>query len=269
LNRPSRVDLHLHTRCSDGMLSPAEVVARASGVLSCISICDHDTVAAYEALVVPDGLRVLAGVEMTCRAENHNLHLLAYFPAGLDTDIRDWILTLETDRRERVMAGVTRLREDGIPLAIADLEQELQGGVPCRSHVARALVRGGLAATTRPLYKRWLGAERFARPRLEATDAIRRVHQFSGLVFWAHPAAVQLKQVGRALASAGLDGVECLSRNSSPKNRAAARAYAEDHNLGRCGGSDLHSETPRARVGTFGVDEDLIDPRLMDLERAP
>jgi predicted metal-dependent phosphoesterase TrpH len=75
--------------------------------------------------------------------------------------------------------------------------------------------------------------------------------------------------VGRALASAGLDGVECLSRNSSPKNRAAARAYAEDHNLGRCGGSDLHFETPRARVGTFGVDEDLIDPRLMDLERAP
>ncbi|MEE2858045.1 MAG: hypothetical protein VX949_11695 [Planctomycetota bacterium] len=264
---PARVDLHLHTRCSDGMLSPAEVLERAHGVLSCISICDHDTLAAYSGLVVPDGLRVLAGVEMTCRAEAHNLHLLAYFPEGLDSDIEEWILKLETDRRERVMAGVMRLRDDGIPLAIADLEQELQGGVPCRSHVARALVRGGLSATTRPLYKRWLGEERFARPRLEATEAIERVHQFSGLVFWAHPAAVQLKQVGRCLADAGLDGVECLSRNLSPKNRATARAFAEEHQLGSCGGSDLHGETARSRVGTYGVQEELIDPRLMQFER--
>ena len=158
---------------------------------------------------------------------------------------------------------INRLRDSGIPLRIADLEAELQGGVPCRSHVARALVRGGLAATTRPLYKRWLGGDRFARPALVGADAIEQVHRFAGLVFWAHPAAVHLKQVGRSLVEAGLDGVECLSKNLGPRDRAAARQFMEQHQLGVCGGSDLHFETVRARVGSYGVEESLIDPRLM------
>ncbi|MDE0959418.1 MAG: hypothetical protein OSB09_01410 [Planctomycetota bacterium] len=263
MSLPNRVDLHLHTRCSDGALTASEVVERSSGVLSCISICDHDTLAAYHDLQVPQGLRVLPGFEMTCQAGPHDLHLLAYFPAGLTTPLLDWVQQLEDDRRDRVMNGVLKLRDSGIPLRIADLEAELQGGVPCRSHVARALVRGGLAATTRPLYKRWLGGDRFARPALVGADAIEQVHRFAGLVFWAHPAAVHLKQVGRSLVEAGLDGVECLSKNLGPRDRAAARQFMEQHQLGVCGGSDLHFETVRARVGSYGVEESLIDPRLM------
>lgn len=239
------------------------MVDRATGTLSCISICDHDTLSAYHQLDVPPSLRILPGLEMTCRVGPHDLHLLAYFPEGLTTPLIDWVQQLEDDRRQRVMAGVMNLRDSGIPLRMVDLEEELQGGVPCRSHVARALVRGGLAATTRPLYKRWLGGDRFARPALAGSDAIEQVHRFSGLVFWAHPAAVHLKQVGRSLVEAGLDGVECLSRNLGPKGRAAARLFMEQHQLGACGGSDLHFETLRARVGSYGVEESLIDERLI------
>ena len=43
-----RIDLHMHTTCSDGALTPFEVVdeALANG-LDTIAIADHDTVSAY------------------------------------------------------------------------------------------------------------------------------------------------------------------------------------------------------------------------------
>ncbi len=265
MNPQRRVDLHLHTRCSDGGLSPEQLVASADGVLSCISICDHDTLAAYQQLQIPPTLQLLPGVEMSCQLEQHDVHLLAYFPDGLNTSIHQWVQTLEDDRRQRVMGGVERLRESGIPLRIKCLEEELAGAVPCRSHVARALVRQGLAPSTRPLYKRWLSGDRFDRPCLDYRQALEVVHSFGGLVFWAHPAPVHIKQVGRAIVAAGLDGVETLSRNASPAARKSVREFQQEHQLGCSGGSDLHFETPKRRVGSYGVDEDRIDPRLLRL----
>ena len=49
----SKVDLHLHTTCSDGNLSPIELVNKAVAVgLNVISITDHDsTEGLYETIV--------------------------------------------------------------------------------------------------------------------------------------------------------------------------------------------------------------------------
>lgn len=43
-----RIDLHIHTLCSDGMLTPFEVVDEAlKNQVECIAIADHDTLSAY------------------------------------------------------------------------------------------------------------------------------------------------------------------------------------------------------------------------------
>src|SRR4051794_7162515 len=60
-----RADLHLHTTCSDGLYSPAEVVdlARRSG-LAAVAITDHDTTSGVAAArAVASGLEVVAGAE--------------------------------------------------------------------------------------------------------------------------------------------------------------------------------------------------------------
>ena len=42
-------DLHMHTTCSDGVLSPEELAREALAAgLSVIAITDHDTLAAYD-----------------------------------------------------------------------------------------------------------------------------------------------------------------------------------------------------------------------------
>lgn len=45
------LELHCHTRCSDGSLSPAELLAQASRLgVTVLAVTDHDTMAAYDEL---------------------------------------------------------------------------------------------------------------------------------------------------------------------------------------------------------------------------
>ena len=142
-------DLHIHTCFSDGQDDPSEIVARARGCLSLISICDHDTIAAYDALEPVPELAILPGIEITARVGESSIHLLGYFPAGFTPSFRTAVHALEEDRRARIHRGVTRLRNLGIPLRWAQLGAAVGPGVPCRSHVARTLVELRRAHTPR------------------------------------------------------------------------------------------------------------------------
>ena len=82
-----RYDLHCHTTCSDGTMSPEEVLklAKASG-LKGLSITDHDTVEAYATaidLAKDLGLTLLSGVEFSASHNGVSVHILGY---GFDVD---------------------------------------------------------------------------------------------------------------------------------------------------------------------------------------
>src|SRR5260370_27484300 len=77
-----RADLHVHTVCSDGVYTPAEVVdlARRCG-LAAVAVTDHDTLGGFgPARAAANGaVEVIAGVEITSELRARELHLLAYF----------------------------------------------------------------------------------------------------------------------------------------------------------------------------------------------
>ncbi|MGB1398244.1 MAG: PHP domain-containing protein, partial [Planctomycetota bacterium] len=153
-----RADLHVHTIHSDGRHSMQQILDDAAQGLDLISICDHDTMGAYRGnWTLPEKLKLLPGIEMTCQVGDHDLHMLAYFPGGLTEEIHAWSRDLEEDRRERVLNGVHKLRESGLGLLWKDLEAEVGDSTPCRSHVARALVRSGLCSSPNQAFRQWLG----------------------------------------------------------------------------------------------------------------
>ena len=73
----------MHTTASDGRLSPAELVARASEAgLTILAVTDHDTVAAIAevtALASSLGIRVVSGIEITAVDDGRDVHMLGYF----------------------------------------------------------------------------------------------------------------------------------------------------------------------------------------------
>jgi len=79
-----KVNLHIHTNLSDGILTPEEVIRKAKDTnLKLISITDHNTVEAYKNNNYSniDGLTIITGVEFDCWYKLNLLHILGY---GID-----------------------------------------------------------------------------------------------------------------------------------------------------------------------------------------
>ncbi|MCA8962058.1 MAG: hypothetical protein KDC38_16140, partial [Planctomycetes bacterium] len=107
---PPAADLHVHTRYSDGLDTVPDLLERADAWFSLISICDHDTITAYEDVpadrltgeVRPGRASVLPGIEISCRIDDlREIHLLGYFPSGFTPRFRAWADQLAKSRRER------------------------------------------------------------------------------------------------------------------------------------------------------------------------
>ena len=78
-------DLHTHTTSSDGLLTPAELVALADKHrVTLLAVTDHDTFdGAAQLLGKPTPMPILQGVELSLR-DMPGLHLLGY---GRGTDM--------------------------------------------------------------------------------------------------------------------------------------------------------------------------------------
>jgi len=77
------IDLHMHSNCSDdGDFSPAELVQKCKDAgISMMSITDHNTVRGNnEAKLAADelGIEYVTGIEIDCRFDGVDLHLLGY-----------------------------------------------------------------------------------------------------------------------------------------------------------------------------------------------
>jgi len=86
-----KADLHLHTTASDGILSPQEMVQKASQLgLDVIAITDHDSVngipSALETAKSFPQLLVIPGVEISTDMPQGWVHILGYFVDYRDSE---------------------------------------------------------------------------------------------------------------------------------------------------------------------------------------
>src|SRR5438270_13434367 len=79
----SPFELHAHTTCSDGVLTPSGLIehALARGVRAC-AVTDHDTVRGHHEAAVRGrelGIEVIPGIEATCEHRGEEVHILGLF----------------------------------------------------------------------------------------------------------------------------------------------------------------------------------------------
>ena len=74
------IDLHVHSSCSDGTLSPAQVTSLAAQKgLRAIALTDHDTVSGIsEALEAGKklGVEIIPGIEFSTSCQNRDVHIV-------------------------------------------------------------------------------------------------------------------------------------------------------------------------------------------------
>ncbi|MFI7648829.1 PHP domain-containing protein [Micromonospora sp. NPDC049460] len=260
-----RIDLHTHSTASDGTLGPAELVrAAAESGLDVVAITDHDTTAGWEPALraLPAGLSLVRGAEISCRWYGEEpavpLHLLAYL---FDPDAPELVAELARVRAAREERGeriVALLRADGIDVNWPEILAGAAGGSVGRPHIAQALIRAGLVATTTEAFgPDWLG-ERYRLPKedIDVFHAVRLVRAAGGVPVFAHPRATRRGRIVpdaliADLAAVGLAGLEADHEDHSPAERAHVRALAGELGLLVTGSSDFHGTHKTVRLGAF------------------
>jgi predicted metal-dependent phosphoesterase TrpH len=242
------IDLHSHSKASDGQFPAAEVAARARAAgLSCWGLTDHDTVAGLEAgaaAAAAEGLRFVPGIELSAFLERREIHLLGHFVDPVHKTLVAFEDFLAAERRTRMRAIVVKLAALGVHVTEAEIERHSGGKTIGRPHVALAVVAAGGAATVREAFDRYLGEGKPAyvpRYRLEAAEAVKLVRGAGGTVTVAHPGVSKL-EVGelRRLAEVGVVGLEVIHPDQNPSVREKFQRAADQLGLVATAGSDYH-----------------------------
>lgn len=246
-----RVDLHLHSTCSDGVLEPEALVALvAESGVETFALTDHDTLAgqalAYAAGTAR-GLRCLTGIELSACWLGRTVHVV-----GLGVDPAAAAMTEAVAhrlglRRERARVIAERLEQSGAPgrAAFAALASH---EAPTRTHFARALVALGAVADPGAAFDRWLRRGRPAHvaapwPTLE--DTVQSISAAGGAAVLAHPlrytlSAGQRRALVAAFAGSGGAALEVVTGGAAPHQIETALGLALRAGLAGSVGSDCH-----------------------------
>lgn len=244
-----RIDLHMHSTVSDGLLDPVALVGAVleSGV-QVFSLTDHDSVdgsAEVETHALVAGLRFISGIEVSAFWKRVEFHFLGYFLDPKDEPLLTFLRSTREARRKRLQAMVSRLWALGIAVDIGEVMALARDGNVGRPHLARVLVRHGVVANTDEAFDRYLGVDKAAyvpRPDVTVQDAIRVIHDAGGLASLAHPGLTNRDDAMPDLVGAGLDAIEIYHPKHSPGLVRHYRKMAERLGLLVTGGSDFHGQ---------------------------
>jgi len=256
------IDLHCHTNASDGLLSPAEVVAYAAQLgMETIAITDHDTVdgvAEGLAAAARWGIEVIPGVEINTDVPQGEMHILGYFfnDGWQDAELGALLRRLREGRVVRARKMVEKLTALGMPISFERVQELAGRGTIGRMHVARALVEAGYVATPQEAFDCYIdrhGPAYVERFKLSPSDACRAIARAGGLPVLAHPLAAVTNGVSvttdlearlPALREAGLVGMEVYYPRYTALMMDQLLALARRFDLIPTGGSDYHGPMP-------------------------
>jgi predicted metal-dependent phosphoesterase TrpH len=207
------VDLHTHTTCSDGTMTPEELVCYAREKnLKAVAITDHDTVSGNERALKEGksiGIEVISGVEFSVHCEKGSLHILGLFIDSQNMKMRKAAKELQRKRRERNIKILHKLDEMGIKIRKNTFLENAYLGRP---HIAQELVRLGYVRTITEAFEKYLNEGKPAyvgREKLCERVTIETVLEAGGLPILAHPVTVlDFKETINRLIILGLKGIE-------------------------------------------------------------
>lgn len=268
-DKGGRVDLHLHTKASDGTFSPSEVIERALDLgLSAISITDHDTVEGIgEAISASKGrILVIPGVEISAELDGREYHILGYFIEWDQGWLREALMASARNRISRAEEMVRKLRGLGIGVDMDDVVAISGKGTITRLHIAIAMKEKGYVRTTEEAFDKYIGEGKPAyveRIRTSPQEAISMIRRANGIPVLAHPGLLKKDEMIPILIRSGLEGIEAYhSRHSTPTVEHYI-ALAKRFGLLVTGGSDCHGMVEGGPlIGTVDIPEAILDPLI-------
>ncbi|MBO5361065.1 MAG: PHP domain-containing protein [Clostridia bacterium] len=264
------VDLHTHSNCSDGSMSPSELVIHAAQCgLAAIALTDHDTVSGVAEAVAQgriSGIEVVPGIEFSARSKTLT-HILGYYIDINNSGIVSILKEVVEKRKERNVRTAELLRELGFDVTVEEAAKLAVGGIIGRAHYAKLLMDKGYTSSVKESFDKYLASGKpayFSNQKLEAKRIIEAIHAAGGVAFLAHPHQMKLgdglEDYVNELVSYGLDGIEGYYSEYDEAMQNEYQALAKRYGLMISGGTDFHCDMkPHISIGT-GIDGNVCVP---------
>jgi hypothetical protein len=264
-------DMHVHTRASDGMISPEEAVklAKEAGLVA-VGVADHDSIDGLEAALEAGkryGIEVIPGVELSAEAEATEVHIIGYYIDWRDRQLRKRLRKFQEFRKDRARRIVDKLRELGVDLTYEEVLAVAGGEVIGRPHVAQVLVKRGYVQNPDEAFDRYLGSGKPAYVKkfeLSPAEAIRMIERIGGIPVLAHPKFGGEDMLSE-LVSHGLRGIEVYHSQHGPSEISRYKRLAREHNLLATGGTNSHGFD--VAIGSVRVPYKLVEMLKEQLKR--
>lgn len=258
------IDLHSHSRHSDGRLSTRDLIQAAcdAGVRT-LALTDHDTTAGLadaEQQAQQAGIQLVPGVEISVSWRHQTIHILGLRIRADCDALQQGLGDLRDKRTQRAQGIADQLSKAGMDgdAALAWVQHRVEGGLISRTHFAEYLMQAGYAKDMRGVFKRYLvkGKPGFVSLHwCEMSDALAWIREAGGVAVIAHPARYKLTR-SKLIAliedfiAAGGQGLEVVSSSHSEEECQHLAQLANQYQLYASCGSDFHSpDQPWAQLG--------------------
>ena len=262
-----RIDLHSHTNCSDGGLSPQTLIDRAVNFqIDVLAITDHDTVAALDIAQkhidekeIP--LKLISGIEISTAWQGFEIHIVGLNIDKNNVELQRLIEQQQKAREERAISMGEKLAKCGFPTIYADAKAMAGEGSITRAHFAKVLHQQGHVNTMQQAFDKYIGKKgskgqrAYVKPNwCNIEEAIQAIHHAGGSAVMAHPIRYDLssKWLRRLIVhfnEMNGDGLEVVLPQMSPEQRKKMLAYCQEYDLHASMGSDFHYPNKWSDIG--------------------
>ncbi len=279
------IDLHIHSKSSDGALPVNEIIKEAkTRHIELMSVTDHDSIESQEIatdLADKAGISYVSGVELNVTFSHPSygegrqtaLDFLGYQFDVTNRALRAKLEQIAVFRKERAGKILDRLNVEFEKQGIDQLSendfrdiQTTVNGTLGRRHIANYLVQKAIVNSVQEAFDLYLVKCNVPKFPLFIEDASNLVRDAGGKLVLAHPNDLQgtsLVAFTRSLTEqthiiedsmeAYIDGVECWHSRNDKQTTEHYLKFARKHELIMTGGSDCHQKP--ILMGTVGVPE--------------
>jgi hypothetical protein len=272
------VDLHLHSNLScDGDLAP-ETLVRLAGELGfrAVSIADHDTVAAYPAVLAAGreaGVEVIPSMEVTTLYDGREFHVLLPFVDWASRAVARLTVRVTESRFAEARERVALLERLGFGLAWPEVEDATNGVAPLGVKIAQILLDKPASAGDPRLapyfeddgafgpylfYRDYFAEDKPAfvpKRHVALVDVLDLAPDAGAAPVLSHPGAYFQRTTRKdllALKARGLAGLEVFTSYHTPEQVAVYGRLAAELDLVPTAGSDFHGRIkPHVAFGSL------------------
>jgi 3',5'-nucleoside bisphosphate phosphatase len=273
------IDLHMHSRCSDGEREAEYLVEWAAHLgLKAISLTDHDTTKGVKRAMQRGrelGVEVIPGCEISVKLTGGTFHLLAYFYDPDDHAFDARLREIADKRESRNRKILIALGEHGMSISYEELLAEAGEAVVGRPHIAALMERKGYVNSRQEAFDKWIandGPAYFEKDTFGPEEALAFVHKHHAVPVLAHPfwlnrgSLEATEEYLREMKDYGLVGIEVIYPDHDKDWTRGLKDIANRLEFIITGGSDYHGGKTKPHT-TLGHGEGggfQVPPSVLD-----